>query len=235
MSKYVNVPKGNYKITVQDGNRITLDTGLNVGEVYITGDLVVQGETTTINTTDLNIEDRVIHLNTGDEGGAGIQGPDGFSGLEIERGTFPDVFFGFDEDLAWLNPGGRQGSFVFKDQNEGLIGIRTNSIANQNLVLQKLLVISQSFPHYKHYFYEVCLNEHLQFLYYLFRKVQYFYPSSSSPNLICAALINSSLIEKDLNLIFVEKLFDNFLPILFKKLFLIKFVRSSFFRKSNSP
>lgn len=129
MSKYVNVPKGNYKITVQDGNRITLDTGLNVGEVYITGDLVVQGETTTINTTDLNIEDRVIHLNTGDEGGAGIQGPDGFSGLEIERGTFPDVFFGFDEDLAWLNPGGRQGSFVFKDQNEGLIGIRTNSIA----------------------------------------------------------------------------------------------------------
>ena len=128
MSKYLNVPTGDYRVTVQGGSRIILDTGFNEGTTYITGDLVVQGETTTINTTDLNIEDRVIVLNTGDASGAGIQGPDGFSGLEIERGTFPDVFFGFDEDLNWINPGARQGAFVLKDQNEGLIGLRTNSI-----------------------------------------------------------------------------------------------------------
>ena len=128
MTKFVNVPKGDYKITVKEGNKITLDTGLNTGTVLVTGDLVVQGETTYINTTDLNIEDRVIRLNTGDETSAGIQGVDSFSGIEIERGTFPDMFFGFDEDINWIDPGAREGAFVFKDENEGLVGIRTNSI-----------------------------------------------------------------------------------------------------------
>ena len=128
MSKFVNVSTGNYKVKVQSGGKITLDTGINSGTVYITGDLVVQGETTTLNTTNTEIEDRVIRLNVGDETSAGIQGVDGFSGIQIERGTFPDMFIGFDEDLNWLNPGGRQGAFVFKDQNDGLVGIRTNSI-----------------------------------------------------------------------------------------------------------
>lgn len=129
MSKFVNVPTGEYKITVQTGGNITLDTGTNTGTTYITGNLMVQGETTTLNTTNTIIEDRIITLNSGDETGAGIQGVDSFAGLEIERGTFPDVFFGFDEDLTWYNPTLRQGAFVLKDQNDSLIGLRTNSIS----------------------------------------------------------------------------------------------------------
>ena len=50
------------------------------------------------------------------------------AGIEIERGSYPDAFFGFDEDLAWNNGGARVGSFVFKDQNDALLGIRTNSV-----------------------------------------------------------------------------------------------------------
>jgi len=142
MTKYINVPKGDYKIKVQDGGLIILDPG-TLGNVIVTGNLSVQGETTTINTTELTIEDRVIHLNTGDIGAAGIQGTDAFAGMEIERGTFPDVFFGFDEDLAWIDPSSREGAFVVKDQNDGLIGLRTNSITTGG---GDLFLISSGLP-----------------------------------------------------------------------------------------
>jgi hypothetical protein len=130
MSKFVNVPLGNYQVSVQSGGRITLDTGVNIGDVIVTGNLTVQGTQTTLNTTDTDIEDRIIRLNTGDETGAGINPgfPNRFSGVEIERGTFPDVFLGFDEDIDWINPGAREGAFVLKDENDNLIGLRTNSI-----------------------------------------------------------------------------------------------------------
>ena len=145
MSKFVNVPNGNYKITVGNDKKITLDVGPGgrgdgSGMVYITGDLFVQGETTTVSTNRMIVEDPIITLARAielDSNGvpvtdeptyAGIQTDDKFAGIEIERGSFPDVFFGFDEDLAWFNGTGRVGSFVFKDQNDALIGIRTNSI-----------------------------------------------------------------------------------------------------------
>jgi hypothetical protein len=141
MSKFVNVPNGNYKITVGVDKKITLDVGPGgrgdgLGTVYITGDLVVQGETTTVNTTEMTVQDPIITLArtvdpnnpTAEPTYAGIQTPDKFAGIEIERGSFPDAFFGFDEDLAWFNGGARVGSFVFRDENEALLGIRTNSI-----------------------------------------------------------------------------------------------------------
>ena len=141
MSKFVNVPNGNYKVTVGNDKKITLDVGPGgrgdgFGTVYVTGDFVVQGETTTINTSELTIEDYIITLaRTIDPQNpdveptyAGIQSADKFAGIEIERGSYPDAFFGFDEDLAWNNGTARVGSFVFKDQNDALLGIRTNSI-----------------------------------------------------------------------------------------------------------
>ena len=141
MSKFVNVPNGNYKVTVGNDKKITLDVGPGgrgdgFGTVYVTGDFVVQGETTTINTSELTIEDYIITLaRTIDPQNpdveptyAGIQSADKFAGIEIERGSYPDAFFGFDEDLAWNNGTARVGSFVFKDQNDALLGIRTNSV-----------------------------------------------------------------------------------------------------------
>ncbi len=128
MSKYLNIPNGNYKIVVKTGGTIYLDTGFDTGTVEISGNLLVKGETTTINTTELIIEDRVIELNKGDDLAAGIQGTDAFSGIRINRGTLPHAFFGYDEDV---------GGFIGYDESNNLISFRTNEInsGSQNLLL----------------------------------------------------------------------------------------------------
>ena len=60
MAKTVYIETGNYKIKVADtSNEITLDSALT----HITGDLRVEGDTTTVNTTNLEIEDNNILLN----------------------------------------------------------------------------------------------------------------------------------------------------------------------------
>jgi hypothetical protein len=128
MSKYVVVPEGNYKVTVQSGGTITLDTGLNVGQVRITGDLLVQGTTTTVQSTEVTIRDNILELNSG-ETGPGITLTE--AGLRLDRGSFSDAFFVFNESISWTNPVTgllTQGAFVFKNEANSLVGIRTNSI-----------------------------------------------------------------------------------------------------------
>jgi hypothetical protein len=76
-----------YKIKTQSGGTITLDTSPvagNNGTVRITGDLVVEGEQLTINTSDLFVEDNIIRLNIG-ETGNGVT--ENYSGIEIDRGS----------------------------------------------------------------------------------------------------------------------------------------------------
>ena len=128
MSKYVNVPTGNYSVIVQDNGTITLDTGFQQGTTTITGNLVVQGDTTTVTSQNLNIKDNILTLNTG-ETGAGITLND--SGLEMDRGTYVNALFTFNENIQWSDPvtdTTKTGGFVFKDANNALIGIRTNNI-----------------------------------------------------------------------------------------------------------
>ena len=48
MSKVLKVENGNYKVTVQSGGTITLDTGVETGTTIVTGDLEVKGTTTTV-------------------------------------------------------------------------------------------------------------------------------------------------------------------------------------------
>ena len=62
MSKFLVVNDGDYTIKVQSGGKITLDTGGSTGSVEITGDLIVQGDQTTINTQELDVEDSIIRL-----------------------------------------------------------------------------------------------------------------------------------------------------------------------------
>jgi hypothetical protein len=128
MSKYLNVPNGDYKVSVQTGGTIYLDTGFEQGRVEISGDLIVQGDTTTINTAELTIEDRVIELNKGDDTASGIQGTDAFSGIQINRGVLPHAFFGYDEDVS---------GFIGYDAASNLISFATNKIdsRSQNLTL----------------------------------------------------------------------------------------------------
>ena len=58
------------------------------GNVNITGNLIVAGTTTTVNSTDTEIADRLITLNKG-ESGAGVTGT--YSGVEIDRGSLNNV------------------------------------------------------------------------------------------------------------------------------------------------
>jgi hypothetical protein len=59
------------------------------GDVTIAGNLTVQGTTTSVNSTNLEIEDNVITVNKG-ETGAGVSAVT--AGIEVDRGTAPDGF-----------------------------------------------------------------------------------------------------------------------------------------------
>ena len=96
MSKILKVSQSDYRIKVKDTGTITLDTGLDVGTVVITGDLLVKGNQTTVNTTNLDIEDNIITLNKG-EGGVGVT--EGFSGMQIDRGSLDDAQFVWKESV----------------------------------------------------------------------------------------------------------------------------------------
>lgn len=116
MSKILRVSESDYRIKVKDTGTITLDTGVEQGTVVITGDLLVKGNTSTIDTTNLNIEDNVILLNKG-ELGSGVT--EGTSGIEIDRGSLSNALF------VWDEPTDR---FTFKLEDTTLAGIVVGSI-----------------------------------------------------------------------------------------------------------
>ena len=64
------------------------------GSLTVTTDLIVNGTTTTVNTTDLVVTDNTIMLNK-DEAGAGVTA--GSSGIEIERGSANNARWIWDE------------------------------------------------------------------------------------------------------------------------------------------
>ena len=128
MSKFLNVPGGDYTVTVQSGGVITLDTGSETGYVKVTGDLVVEGDTTTVQSENLRVRDNIIELNDG-ETGAGVTL--NTAGIKIDRGTETDVNILYDENLTYNDPvtnTNKSGAFTFRDSNNALIGIRVNSI-----------------------------------------------------------------------------------------------------------
>lgn len=141
MSRVLRVGSSDYKVVVNDGGTITLDVGNAPGGVLITGNLTVQGETTTINTTETNIEDKIITLNVGDDSPSGIStsGPGRISGIEINRGTnsiYPAVRLVFDETITWYDShtgANSTGAFSLETANENAytIGLKTNAIVTQ--------------------------------------------------------------------------------------------------------
>lgn len=142
MSKYLNVTTGDYKIKVQDGGIIDLDTGslpgFGPGRVIIRGNLEVQGETTTVNTTELTFEDNIVVLNRPADGNLdfnGVQRDSGTSGLRVERGNLTDTFWVFDENLRWLVTGtgtSRVGGWSPRDESGDVIGVELSSITTPN-------------------------------------------------------------------------------------------------------
>ena len=127
MSRIVRVRDRDYTLKVEGGGNITFDTGDQIGTVIVTGDLLVEGNTTTVESETLTIKDNIIVINEGETG----NGITLFTaGLRVDRGRDPDADFLFDETLNWLSPTNsvQNGAFVMRDQTGMLLGLRTNSI-----------------------------------------------------------------------------------------------------------
>ena len=128
MSKIVKVSNSNYKVSVQSGGTITLDTGSQTGTVYVSGDLIVQGNTTTVQSETMTVTDNIIVLNNGESGGGVTLNE---SGIQIARGSKDDAQMLFTENVSYYSPttsNRKEGTFVFKDAVGLLRGIKTNSI-----------------------------------------------------------------------------------------------------------
>lgn len=70
-------------------------------QVIIDGNLIIGGTTTETSIQNTSIQDKTIVLNDG-EVGAGITGVDQFAGIEIDRGSEPNVGVRFNEvEGAW--------------------------------------------------------------------------------------------------------------------------------------
>jgi hypothetical protein len=133
MGQFLRV-NGDYNIRAGDGAKITLDTGPAVsgGSVRVTGNLIVDGDTLNVNTTNLNVEDNIISLNTG-EVGPGVTLV--YSGIEIQRGDTSSInpqnnaSFLYDESTdSWiLAHGTAPGPFNFDSSSLRLKQILTNS------------------------------------------------------------------------------------------------------------
>ena len=144
MSKIVRVQDGDYKIVVGSESSegyIYLDTNPNgitgfQGKVTITGDLLVMGNTTTVSSETLTVVDPVIVVNQG-ELNPGVATAGTRAGIEIDRGIRPNAFAIWDESVDSFDPSGVligepdnnfHGSFIFKDANENLRAIVTNTV-----------------------------------------------------------------------------------------------------------
>jgi hypothetical protein len=124
MSKILKVSESNYRVKVQDGGTITFDTGTENGIVIVTGDLRVMGNTTTIDTANMTIEDNIILLNKG-EVGVGIT--ETYSGIDIDRGSLENAQFLFDESLThWdQTAGGGRGTGQGGANTDGTFVLQT--------------------------------------------------------------------------------------------------------------
>jgi hypothetical protein len=79
---------GDYTISTPTDGTITLDTGSLAGTVVVTGNLVVQGVQTVVESTTTQVVDPTITLNQG-ESGDGVT--TGQAGIEVDRGIGTDV------------------------------------------------------------------------------------------------------------------------------------------------
>ena len=128
MSKIVKVNDSNYRLVVQSGGTITLDSGVNVGGVLITGNLTVLGTTTTIDTAQMTIEDNIILLNKGEQGALITKGT---SGIEIDRGSSPNALMIFDENVDHFDQiadDDISGTFVLRTENGATSGLQVGTI-----------------------------------------------------------------------------------------------------------
>ena len=86
----INVSASVGNITIGLPNDVTISNDLTV-----LGNLLVSGSTTTLNTTELLVEDNIITLNSGVSGSPSIN-----AGIEVERGVLNNVSIRWNESLG---------------------------------------------------------------------------------------------------------------------------------------
>lgn len=140
MSKFFDIPNGDFVIKTAGGG---LTVGAN-GTATLDGNLVVEGDNFSLQTTDLEIQDNLIVINKG-ETGVGITKLPRTAGIEIDRGDLPNARILFDETVAWTDPGVDEnpieavtteyGAFTFTNTDGELVGIKVNAIASDGETL----------------------------------------------------------------------------------------------------
>ena len=136
MSRILKVSQSDYRVKVQDCGTITLDTGAEQGTVVITGDLTVLGNSTSIDTTNMVVQDNILVINREVDSAGNPITHTGVTlrqaGIEVDRGTLSNAQLLFDEDVQHYDPLTAttiNGTFVFKTKNGALSGVQVASIA----------------------------------------------------------------------------------------------------------
>lgn len=112
MAKVLRVTDNDYRIIVGQGGTIYLDTtGATYdgsGKVVVRGDLEVKGNTTTVESTIVTIQDNIIILsyidNTNSDNRQGLPASldrPYSSGIEIDRGSFVPARWVYDDSISW--------------------------------------------------------------------------------------------------------------------------------------
>jgi hypothetical protein len=137
MSKIERYGVDDYQLVVNPGGDITFDTN-DTGTIYVKGNMVVYGTTTSVESQDLDITDNVIVINKG-ETGAGVTL--GVSGVLIDRGSESNARILFDESKTWYDPesgSDRTGAFSLTYENQDLGSLYARALLtdrNQDLYL----------------------------------------------------------------------------------------------------
>ena len=117
MSKILKIADDNYRIAVRSGGHITLDLDYE-GTVYILGNLNVSGTQTTIESENVSLNNNIFTINNGQTGN-GISAGVGYqSGIEIDRGDYPNAQLFFKETISHT----RQEPKVFTASNTTSVG-----------------------------------------------------------------------------------------------------------------
>jgi hypothetical protein len=103
MTRVVKTNQGDYHVLVQNGGTIILDP-TSSGQVTVTGNLVVNGTTTTINSSTLNVEVNVLQINAGLTTNGIPSALSYQSGLQIDRGVAQAAELLFDESVRHYDP-----------------------------------------------------------------------------------------------------------------------------------
>ena len=119
---------GDYTVKTQSGGIITLDVGPPSagGYVTITSNLIVEGDTLTVEAENLNVKDNIIQLNFGETGsGVSLR----YAGLQIDRGSLNPASFFWDEndDSFNLATGSPEGVFNWSNSTLRLKKITTDT------------------------------------------------------------------------------------------------------------